>query len=133
MRRSILTFFTAIVRNDFQGKKKKLGGIVGSYLSGKNLLLIQLVTITDTLFHSTAGNESNYRYNCPGTKTPDNVIMTVIYQVYVYFTTSHVQVSLSNVYVRNRNFVEGTGVLFLALLCATAQQSYCHDVGVRRP
>ena len=22
---------------------------------------------------------------------------------------------------------------FLALLCATAQQSYCHDVGVRRP
>ncbi len=23
--------------------------------------------------------------------------------------------------------------VFLALLCATAQQSYCHDVGVRRP
>ncbi len=22
---------------------------------------------------------------------------------------------------------------FLALFCATAQQSYCHDVGVRRP
>ncbi len=23
--------------------------------------------------------------------------------------------------------------IFLSLLCATAQQNYCHDVGVRRP
>ena len=30
------------------------------------------------------------------------------------------------------SFVDLDGLLLLALLCATAQQSYCHHAGVRR-